>query len=524
MFKRKTNFINLILCVILAMLGAWIMRQGVLIYLTTYDQLQELSKPLAEHLKLEGYGSLINSLMWLVIAVGAFMTVAAILGLILKTRINLTLLRGSCVGYYFAFLALFYVSNRLLGDIQAKEILILGVEKPANPDIARWLWYVVWPYLGLLAVVMIAHINLWRRSVVNLYSGEIEEEPATGDRVLENMRTHGSDPRYRKSIFGSVFLHILVLFIIPWLIAVGCRDRYGVPKGKGNPVVALVRIVQPKKKKKKKRLILNPQSAIIFQQPDIDDSKILKEVNEETQLVYSFTRARAGKMGAGGPGKGGWPDGMEGAVIRFIRIRYSGREWDDGMDRREGADVNFLQYFHKITGFKVARLPEAKHPYEIKRFDKGYAPPFVYMTGNDRISMSNRDVKILREYMLDGGMIFADCGGVNWDSSFRAFARRLFPAKPLVPIPDDDPIFQMPYEFQNGAPPLWHHGGNRALGIKHNGRWCLFYHPGDINDAWKTGNSGLKKHQAAQAFEMGTNIIYYSFTRYLELTRKYRKQ
>ena len=59
--------------------------------------------------------------------------------------------------------------------------------------------------------------------------------------------------------------------------------------------------------------------------------------------------------------------------------------------------------------------------------------------------------------------------------------------------------------------------------MKHKGRWVIFYHPGDINDAWKSGHSGLNPRMARGAFQMGINIVYYSFTNYLELTRKYRK-
>jgi len=51
----------------------------------------------------------------------------------------------------------------------------------------------------------------------------------------------------------------------------------------------------------------------------------------------------------------------------------------------------------------------------------------------------------------------------------------------------------------------------------------VFYHPGDINDAWKSGHSGLRPGLARQAHALGVNIIWYAFTRYGELTRKYRK-
>lgn len=58
------------------------------------------------------------------------------------------------------------------------------------------------------------------------------------------------------------------------------------------------------------------------------------------------------------------------------------------------------------------------------------------------------------------------------------------------------------------------HGGNRALGVKIDGRWAVFYHPGDINDAWKDGHSGAAKEVANQAYKLGVNVMYYAFNAY----------
>jgi hypothetical protein len=145
------------------------------------------------------------------------------------------------------------------------------------------------------------------------------------------------------------------------------------------------------------------------------------------------------------------------------------------------------------------------------------------MTGSGAINLSADEMRGLRAYLLDGGMLFADAGSAAWDRSFRAMVQAMMPDKPLVVIADDDPLYQYPYVFTEGAPPLWHHGGNDALGVKHLDRWVVFYHPGDINDAWKTGHSGMAKPLAEASFDLGTNIIYYAFTNYLEATRKYRK-
>ena len=219
----------------------------------------------------------------------------------------------------------------------------------------------------------------------------------------------------------------------------------------------------------------------------------------------------------------GGADGLADGRVRFIRLEYQGAGWDDGMDTKSNADVNFLEQFQRLSRLNVAKRPESHPVSDLSKYPKGQAPPFVYMTGSAGISIPKGDVDILRRYIREGGMLFADCGSPKWDRSFRAFAKVLFPGTALQPIPADDPIFRAPFTFPNGPPPLWHHGGNKAMGVKYKGRWAVFYFPGDLNDAWKSGHSGLAPDLAESAFHLGTNVVYYSFTQYLRATRKYRK-
>jgi hypothetical protein len=85
-----------------------------------------------------------------------------------------------------------------------------------------------------------------------------------------------------------------------------------------------------------------------------------------------------------------------------------------------------------------------------------------------------------------------------------------------VDIPDDDEIYTCYFMLPTGAPPLWHHDGYRGLGIKIQGRWVVYYHPGDMGDAWKIGHSGAGPEAVENAYRMGTNLIHYSFTHYID--------
>jgi RNA polymerase sigma factor (sigma-70 family) len=51
-------------------------------------------------------------------------------------------------------------------------------------------------------------------------------------------------------------------------------------------------------------------------------------------------------------------------VVRFIRLKYDGPGWDDGMDEKSGADRNFLERYGQLTGFKVSKNGEA-HPIKL---------------------------------------------------------------------------------------------------------------------------------------------------------------
>jgi hypothetical protein len=372
-----------------------------------------------------------------------------------------------------------------------------------------WLWAIA---VALAAGLVVA---VWRAAPVAFFRkaapAELPEQP--GDRLVRNLRSGGEEPVFRTSLHWAVGLHVVIIFLWP-VIASSCiftPPPYDLPAGGGQAVVQVKR-VQRKKPKNQRKLTFNMNSPIIIARADIDDTQVMRDVEEATQETYQATGA-SGQFGKG-KGKGpGFAWGRGSGMVRFIRLQFNGPGWDEEMGN--GADYNLLIEFNKMTQVKIAPSTESIPVAALKRYEKGRAPPFVYICGTGAVNLGSDEVRILRKYLLeDGGMLFADNAGGDFNNGFRSAMRRVVPDLDWIDISNDDPIYQEPYSFPDGAPPCWPHSGRRALGLKYNGRWIAFYHQGEIQNAWKTGNSGLDPVKTRMAYELGVNIMYYAFVQY----------
>ena len=446
--------------------------------------------------------------------------IAAALVAFIPHRFALLLLRVVALAQAAAWLvlAVFIVQfPRLGGELYAIEAGAGSGDMIIAWQVELWLpWLAVWLVTAAAAAAMV--VCAWMATAHCYYHRTARAGPLIGDRLCDNVRTHGKDPTYRTSLYwplSACVVYLLLLLLMMLSRGCGYEPDYDIPYGSGTPTVTVVQVKRVKRKKPEK-LVLNMDSSIIWERPKLTDINVLEDMLEETSEVYVANK-NIGRLGAGGGSQGGWPYGVANARVRFVRLKYSGDNWD--WNKGHGGDYNMLLYFNKVTGFKIAPNTEHKEIERLGLFRKGKAPPFVYMTGTGRIHLSSRQVTVLRKYCLEeGGMLFADSAGGGFDHYFFNMCRQVFgPGKPLVDIPDDDPLYREPFVFPNGAPPLWHHHGrHRPLGIKHEGRWVVFYHPGDMGDAWKTGHSGASKAVASRAYKLGINIMYYTFTRYLE--------
>mgnify|MGYP000070728228 CR=1 FL=1 len=229
-----------------------------------------------------------------------------------------------------------------------------------------------------------------------------------------------------------------------------------------------------------------------------------------------------GKLGIGGGTKGGWM-GVQGGKLRFLRLQYECTSWDDGMTAQSGnADKNLLRRIREdeTVSFPVATEGEKITIDELRSFKRNLAPPFVFMTGEGSFRLNAGEKKILSDYLFkEGGMLFATPGDQRWARSFEGVIAEVC-GRPMLTVAKDDEIHRLPYELPNGIDHLWQHGGRDARGIREGRRWAVYYHPGDINDAWKDGASGLDAQKRENAFVLANNVIFHAFKNYVEAVMK----
>ena len=306
-------------------------------------------------------------------------------------------------------------------------------------------------------------------------------------------------------LFGYFFAFIVLFILLLWVG--GCQEIYEMPAGGGEQ-----KQLQQIKVKKivTKKFIVNPLSSVIFETPPIEEVEI--ELLEATEHTY--------KVGDGKGVGAGFSSGTNRGKVRFIRLEYSGGDWDQGID----ADRKMLLEYNIRTQHKIAKDPETRKVAQLKNFRVGKSPPIVYITGQKNIHLGKSEKEALRKYLTEmHGMVFADNGGSrHWGNHFKSLIRQALPNATEIKIPLDHPIHRIPYAIPF-LPYVARHDGKDAVGWVLNGRLAVYYHPGDIGDAWAEDHAGVKTHVWEYCYQLGTNVIFYAHAEYNKWLEKRKR-
>jgi hypothetical protein len=229
-------------------------------------------------------------------------------------------------------------------------------------------------------------------------------------------------------------------------------------------------------------------------------------------------------------------------LFSFARVRYTrlttgrwgaGYWWTDFPD----SDLNLSFRLQQVTSLKV---DANGHVVDLK--DKElYDYPWIYMVEPGKLRLSDDEVKILREYLQNGGFLMADdfWGTPQW-ANFEREIKRVLPQQEFVELPMDHPVFHCVFnlgtEKNNLQTPNVLTGRRaRETGITyetHGGEACVDMHVRamlddkgrimviathncDNGDGWeREGEDDYFFHEFSEkrAYPLGFNILFYAMT------------
>ena len=216
----------------------------------------------------------------------------------------------------------------------------------------------------------------------------------------------------------------------------------------------------------------------------------------------------------------GWNDGYRGRFDGDWRLGLS--LWTQDYPR---ADRHFSEAVRRLTRIHVRSAEQPVNLDEDEEFDQ----PWLYAVQVGEWGLTPKQGKELREYLLRGGFFLADdFHGYTERQVFVDAMKLVFPDRPIVEIPDNDPIFHTVYDLKDrfqvpGQAHLWQgckyceNGGRGAhwMGIYDDkGRVMIaIAWNSDLGDAWEWADDPQYPEKTASlAIRIGINYIIYSMT------------
>ena len=229
---------------------------------------------------------------------------------------------------------------------------------------------------------------------------------------------------------------------------------------------------------------------------------------------------------------------MDRDVFTFARVKYSvnGRHGRGSTAERwlidaPDSDLNFSYRLQQMTSLMVN--PEGRF---LELTDKElFDYPFIYIVEPGRLTFTEAEIPILRQYLLNGGFLMVDdfWGEREW-ANFHEELKLVFPEREPVDLPLEHPIFHCVYDLKAKpqVPGLPHAIRNQGTDITweredakevhyrglfdDKGRMMVMIcHNTDLGDGWEREGEYefyFREFSEKKAYPMGINIIYYAMT------------
>jgi len=194
--------------------------------------------------------------------------------------------------------------------------------------------------------------------------------------------------------------------------------------------------------------------------------------------------------------------------FEIARVKYSGGgDWYND----PSAEVNLLNYISNNTDIKT----NPAYKFADIETNEIFNYPFLFITGHGNMVLSDKGVKMLKEYLENGGFLYVD-DDYGLDKSFRREVKKVFPDHNLVELPFDNEIYSSFYKFKSGPPKTHEHNGKppQGFGLFLGNRMVIYYtYESNPSDGW--ANADIHNDPPAkreEALRFGTNIVVYALS------------
>lgn len=202
--------------------------------------------------------------------------------------------------------------------------------------------------------------------------------------------------------------------------------------------------------------------------------------------------------------------------------RQGGTSWTIDYPR---SDRNIAEMIRRLT---VIDARPVEQPISLDDGDDVFYWPWLYLVEGGSMALTDAQVAKLREYLLRGGFLMVDDfhGTREW-ALFAQTMQRLFPGRPIIDVPPDDPIFNTIWpidDFSQIPGELFLHTGLTYEVDGYTARWRGIYddqgrimvmilHNMDLGDAVENAdNPAYPEEYSSRAMRVFINFVVYAMT------------
>jgi hypothetical protein len=219
--------------------------------------------------------------------------------------------------------------------------------------------------------------------------------------------------------------------------------------------------------------------------------------------------------------------------FHFVRLEYGdvgsfggfpGRGFGHWLVDYPAAEYHFTQGVRRLSNIDIddeARMLSLKD-------DALFNYPWLYAVEVGHWYLSDEEAARLREYLVRGGFLMVDDfhGPQDW-AVFMESMTRVFPDRPVVDIPDDDPVMHVVFDLDEkvqipGIRPLlmgvtYEYGGKvphwRGIYDDDGRLMVVINHNMDLGDSWELADDPLyPEHMTTLGYRFAVNYAVYSMT------------